>query len=374
MNSTTSQRPAIQEAQPVGLSTGNTIVDSVTQMRFEGNIVDHRWFLCDDLRHKSGLINGAAIHVLADIVFWHTAILDREHATQVVTAARPRFSGKEFWQSYEIWARGLGLTVRQLRDAVAFLHSKKIIKRRSGQIKLASGVKTNNVAIITLNVEKLHEITYGTASPRHTKREAPHVETGDAQRSNGTRPTPQREITNIKHADNTQKPTTTDEVDFLILSLCSLGVSKARATTLAKTYPEEMQNRLKWLDFIPDVKSPAALLSARPGETWTEPASARRQREAENAEAESAAQQRADANKRAQQKEQEKEKEAENKMLDEHFEQLDAADQSDIEQEAQQKVSRLKAAGFQPRGALDAARRNIMRRNLGLPVEDLSDD
>ncbi len=61
-------------------------------------------------------------------------------------------------------------------------------------------------------------------------------------------------------------------------------------------------------------------------------------------------------------------------MLDQQFAALDEDDRADIEQEAQQKVSRLKAAGFQPRGALDAARRNIMRRNLGLPVEDLSDD
>jgi hypothetical protein len=373
-NFSTGSSAATQQGQPVGRSTGNAIVDAVTQLHFEGNIVDHRWFLAPELRHKSGLVNATAIHVLADIVYWHTAIIEKDHVTQVLLEARTRFHGKEFWQVYAVWAKALGYTERQIRDAVAFLHAAKIIKRRSGQIRLASGVKTNNVAIITLNVEKLKEITYGTPSPRRTKREAPHVLTGGAQHQNVRRPTPEREITNRDYTETTLDTSSTTHDDDVFSQLLTVGVNKSRAATLAANHPDEMRRRLSFLPYIQNIKSPGALISARPDEPWSEPPG---YRDAQTAQAQTTArlqQEATNADKTRQKAKEREDKAAENQMLDDKFGALREDEQHEIQHEANDRVARLKASGFNVRGALAAARRNIMRRELGLPMEDLHND
>lgn len=380
-NSNSSSRPGVQDAQPVGLTTGNAIVDAVTQMRFEGNILDHRWFLTPLLKTKAGLPNFPAIYVLGDIVYCHTAMLIRDHNSQILTEARKRFSGAKFWQVYDVWAPALGMTKRQLQDAVTFLHNAGIIKRTVGQITLALGVKTTNVPIIELNVELLHAVTYGTPSPRKHRREAPHVKTEGDARSSATQPPPKSAITNRKQTEASATNQQTEASGFdivdkpsLLSGLISFGVAKKRAEVLASEYPEEMSRRLLFLPFIKDVKSPAALLCARPSEPYTPP-----RRYLEHLKATESEEQAQQAWKADQQRHQDEfkraaEAEAENKMLDEAFKNLPATERAMIEKEAADRFSRLAAAGLARKSALDAAKRNIMRREMGLTTEDLLDD
>lgn len=361
---------------PVGLSTGNTVVDAISQMSFEGNITDHRWFVSPRLKTKSGLINAIAIHVLADIVFWHRSIIERDPTTNVITKVRKRFDGNELWFDYEYWAPSLGLTSRQLRDAVAFLHAAKIITRRAGFVRLRNGAKTNNVPIITINVEILHEITYGTPSPRRTKRETPHVKTGDPSRQNGTPPPPKRATSthnspdsSLKSPQSARRAGSDEGEGNLIDELIDAGVTPRRAKVLATQYADEMRRRLSFLPHVQIKTTPARFLSARPEEQYTEPIALQQKQQAETDEALKAAI--VAANHQRQQKEAQRlaASRALDDQLDAHFKSLDAIDRAEIDTLAEDYLKRRRPDGSTTPQGLAIARREVLKKELQIPTE-----
>ncbi len=365
---------------PVGLTTGNAVVDAVGQMHFEGNIVDHRWFLSPLLRHKNGLVNGTAVWVLADIVFWHRPELIRDRHTNVIIGARKKFDDDEFWQDYKIWAVSLGLTERQVRDAVAFLHAAGIVRRKSEPVTLRSGHRTNNVAIISIKPEVLHEITYGTPSPRRKRRETPHVVAGGPPRQDVRPVAPQREASTENTSQNTQRTTSSslragdDLSDEKLLSdLTAAGVSPHRAKKVLPGHQSELRRRLEFLPHLSNIQNPGALICSDLETPWDEPRAMTKAREAESAELRAVAERRAADQRRQDEAENETRVQNENDQLDRHYKSLSAQERKEIDEQAARRTAPLAALGVASSGALAAARRNIIRKELGLPTEDNDD-
>lgn len=235
-HSTHAGADAVAAGAPVGLSTGNAVVDRIGQMHFEGNIIDHRWLGAIELRFKNGKLNMAAVLVLADVIYWHRPTIIRDERTNQVIEVRKKFSGAEFYKDYQLWADSLGLTKRQVQDAIAFLVDAGLVHREARSITLGSGLMSNNLPLITPIAEAIAEMTYGLKSSTRTvppvvtrpsensqakpkkasrksgrQRETPHVETGDPSRHNVKPLTPQRETSTENTAETSAeiKQTTT---------------------------------------------------------------------------------------------------------------------------------------------------------------------
>jgi hypothetical protein len=361
----------------VGLSTGNAVVDAIGQMHFEGNIVDHRWFLSPLLRHKNGLVNGTAIWVLSDVVFWHRPELLRDRGTNVITGAKKKFDDDEFWQDYKVWSLSLGLTERQVRDAIAFLHNAGIITRRTEPVTLRSGHRTNNVAIITIVPEVLHEITYAQASPRKKQRGTPHVVAGGLSRSNATRPTPQRDSISTKSTTETTHKSTTarrasddDDLQNLIDALIAQKVTPTRAQHLAQNFPAEMWRRLQYLPHVQILTTPAQYLSGKPDEEYSQPPALAKARAAELAELQAAADARAAAIRRAADEQRAREMLDRDDQLDSHYKSLDEIDRADVDERARQHLARVMNETRDTPAALAIARRAVIRKELGIATEE----
>lgn len=156
---------AMAPGQPVGLSTGNTTVDKIGQMHFEGNIVDHRWRLSPKLRRPNGKLNSVALDVLADLIYWHRPTIVRDPQTGAVIEVRKKFETETFYRDYDQWAEHLGYNRRQVQDAVTFLVERGILRRDIGQITFRNGFKTNNLPLLTPIPDAIRSITYGTPFP-----------------------------------------------------------------------------------------------------------------------------------------------------------------------------------------------------------------
>jgi len=372
MNSNERANGGTAQAAPVGLTTGSPTVDKIGQMYFEGNIIDRRWMAAPKLRLPSGRLNLPALIVLADIIYWHRPTMVVDEHTNQITEVRKKFSEKEMYKSYEEWADSLGLTVRQLREAVAFLVKQKIIARRVGTFKLKSGVRSNNVAFITPNPEAISSLTYGTAETPES--ETPTATMADPSRSNGRRHALQRDISVQRaHRDSTTKTTSRarakklddDEVETssLVARLVAAGASPARAKRAASANPEEMEHRLKYLEhFTPE--NPGAWLTANPETAYTPPPAFRDAEAAhERQRASKAATERATASRRAE-RTSAANAQQEAAQLDAQLAQMPKRERDKIERQAQAERARFAAVGGLVAPPVDVLKRNILREHL----------
>jgi hypothetical protein len=259
---------------PTGLSTGNKGVDQIGTMHFEGNILDHRWLLAPELRLKSGLINLPALVILADLVYWHRPSIIRDEESNAIVAVKKKFQHEHLWKDYATWGASLGLTKRQVQDAVAFLVKVGLIKRTTGRLTLTGGVRSNTLAFLAIVPEKLAEITYRHTLPSASQREAPHVTTGGESRQSGRRRTPQRETKQRTQQENfadekqQQENVQTEADALLVKALENHGVTKSVAIGLAKKYDVRCREQLAILPTRTKTKDSAATLVAAIKQNW----------------------------------------------------------------------------------------------------------
>jgi hypothetical protein len=379
--------PALPDA-PANLSSGNAIVDRIGQMHFEGNIIDHRWTQHPLLKLPNGKLNGPALLVLADLVYWFRPSLIRDPVTNQIIEVRKKFREADFWKDYASWADSLGLTKRQVQDAIAFLKKHGLIRFRTGTVQLHHGAFTNNVPIIELVPELLSFITYGIATAPTRRRDTPHVITGHPTRSNARPHTPQRDTVRDQHKrskrDQQQGAVVVEAANAVndlpaeVLITQDLwietGVAAPVANKLIEADPAEARRQIDYLPFRKAIKDPAATLVTATKENWPPPAQwhadQKRQQSAQaDAEGRRSAAQQAAAQK-AQRENAAQKAQNENDQLDAYYKSLAAPDRADIDDQAQRRVQPLALAGLKPGPALAAARRNIIRKELGIIIED----
>jgi hypothetical protein len=186
--------------------------------------------------------------------------------------------------------------------------------------------------------------------------------------------------TNKDSASKNTKKTTTSQASLdvvdqeLTLRLIEAGVAPYRAKQLTADHAPEMLRRLQFLPHIPNVQNAGGLLAARPSDPWSEPTSlkkagaAKRQATKRQADEAAAAKKKLDAENARIAEEQQ------NDQLDAWIKNLPADEFEELEKEATDKLKRLAHAGVVGAGALAAARRNVARKWLNLPTEDLNDD
>ncbi len=179
--------------------TGHAVVDAIGQMHFEGNILPHSWFQCEELRYDSGKPNVVAILLLADVIYWYRPNVRMSEATGQVESVTKRFRDTMLHKDYALWAVKFGFTKRQVQDAVKFLRDKGIVRTELRDLVTATGARIYNATFIEPIPAMIHRITFeidfaatssitlqlANVTPPPLERDTSPVETGHPLRLNG---------------------------------------------------------------------------------------------------------------------------------------------------------------------------------------------
>lgn len=134
--------------------------DALNEMTITGNIVPSIWFQTitkSDLKHPKP--NLLAINILSDIVYWYRPTEVRDETTGALLGYRKKFRADLMQRSYRELSAIYGHSIAAIKDAVVFLENLGVIERVFRTI-FAGGSCLNNVMYLSLNVDRLKQLTY----------------------------------------------------------------------------------------------------------------------------------------------------------------------------------------------------------------------
>lgn len=139
-------------------STGNAIVDEVSEMNFSGNVVPLTWF--KTMLGESGKPMLLAIDLLADIVYWYRPKEIRDEGTGDLIGFQKRFKADLLQRSYRQIEQRFGVTKKQARTALDYLCKIGVIRKHLRNELTSDGTPIHNNMYLELVPEKLKELTY----------------------------------------------------------------------------------------------------------------------------------------------------------------------------------------------------------------------
>lgn len=139
-------------------TTGNCTVDAVGKINFAGNVIPATWY--QTIANESGKPNMLACIILSEIVYWYRPAEVRDDKTGEFIGYKKKFHSDLLQRSYESFSELYNVSKRQVKDAIVFLENIGVVKRVFRTIEGAYGRMFNNVMFISLNAQKLKELTY----------------------------------------------------------------------------------------------------------------------------------------------------------------------------------------------------------------------
>ena len=139
-------------------STGNAIVDEVSEMNFSGNVVPLTWF--KTMLGESGKPMLLAIDLLADIVYWYRPKEIRDEGSGDLIGFQKRFKADLLQRSYRQIEQRFGVTKKQARTALDYLCKIGVIRKHLRNELTSDGTPLHNNMYLELVPEKLKELTY----------------------------------------------------------------------------------------------------------------------------------------------------------------------------------------------------------------------
>lgn len=149
-------------------TTGNFFVDEISKMNLIGNIIPHTWY--SRIKTPSGKTDLNAIVILAEIIYWYRATEALDGTTATVTGYKKKFDADLLQKSYDDFSKKLGLTKRQVKDAIKRLEDNGLIIRHFREVKFGDSY-LNNVLYIEPVIENIKTITFGEISQGNKKKE-----------------------------------------------------------------------------------------------------------------------------------------------------------------------------------------------------------
>lgn len=171
-------------------TTGNTTVDTVGKMHFEGNTIPHLWY--ENIRFDNDKPDLNAIIILAEIVYWYRPTYVRDELTGQILDVKKRFNADLLQRSYESFSNQFGITKRQARDAIVRLENMGLIKRHFRTIN-PHGTPLSNVLFIELSVGHLGGVTFKRQRVSHPNVTGSDVSLSEVSHPNVTPMTSQRQ-------------------------------------------------------------------------------------------------------------------------------------------------------------------------------------
>ncbi len=142
----------------IAFSTGNAIVDEVSEMNLTGNIVPSIWF--KTMRNECGKPMLLAIEILSDIVYWYRAKEIRDEGTGTLVGYKKKFKKDLLQRSYRQIEEQYGVTKKQARLAIEYLCDIGVIRKHLRNETTKDGIKLYNSMYLELVPGKLKEITF----------------------------------------------------------------------------------------------------------------------------------------------------------------------------------------------------------------------
>lgn len=157
-------------------STGNAIVDEVSEMNFTGNIVPLTWF--KTMTGETGKPMLLAINILSDVVYWYRAKEIRDEESGDLVKFEKRFKEDLLQRSYRQIEQRFGVTKKQARAALDYLCSIGVIRKHLRDEMTADGMPLHNNMYLELIPEKLKELTYPQTADDVPFRSPPYANEG----------------------------------------------------------------------------------------------------------------------------------------------------------------------------------------------------
>lgn len=146
------------------MNTGNPLVDAMSAINFEGNVIPHSWY--QKLKLPNGKLDAIVLLILAEVIYWYRAKIEDVDETGRVKVAKKKFEA-DLWQiSHAALADKLGLSKRQVENALERaekIHGvlKNIVRRKVETVDKKTGKKKmlGNVLYLEPVIEKIKEIS-----------------------------------------------------------------------------------------------------------------------------------------------------------------------------------------------------------------------
>lgn len=142
------------------MSTGNKIVDAMSNVNISGNVISPMWYRT--VVKEDGKPHFLAIAILSDVVYWYRPRIVRDESTGNVIRATKRFADDLLQRGSKALAEQFGVSKRQITEALRMLEQIGVITRHYRIIERTYGdetVKIANVQYIELHVSKLIELS-----------------------------------------------------------------------------------------------------------------------------------------------------------------------------------------------------------------------
>lgn len=187
--------------------TNNPMVNAIGQLNIEGNIIPNAWYKF--FTFENGKPDLIAIHILSEIVYWYRPTTKRCEETGEVLGVYKKFKADLLQRSYESFAEWLGVSKRQVKEAMDRLCEKGVIFREFRSVNTPT-TTLYNILFIGIDAEVLAKsMVHSNVIPPTSESTTPYVQTYDPLRSNVPPPTSERktntEITTKITTETTQE-------------------------------------------------------------------------------------------------------------------------------------------------------------------------
>lgn len=139
------------------MQTGNSTVDKIGQMHFEGNVIPHMWY--QEFKFENGKPDLVSILLLADFVYWYRPTYIRNEQTGMLEKVKTKFAADLLQKSYKELENQFGFSDKQIRESLKRLEAKRLVQRVFRTIETEK-TRLNNVMFIAINPERIFEITF----------------------------------------------------------------------------------------------------------------------------------------------------------------------------------------------------------------------
>lgn len=143
------------------IETGNSVVDAISTMRWEGDITPRSWYRHIKYTTAKGevKVDRLAIDILSDFVYWHRAKPLRDELTGEECGWAKKFSGDKLHRATEALAETLGASVKCVRSSIKTLEKLGLVETERRPVRTQFGVQPN-IMFVSLVPEAIAAITY----------------------------------------------------------------------------------------------------------------------------------------------------------------------------------------------------------------------
>lgn len=131
-------------------------LEGMNQLNIQGNIIPHAWFLKITFE-KSKKPDLLSMIILADILYWYRPIEVRDEKTGSLIGLKKKFKRDMLQRSIQSFAKQLGVSRRQVSDALRRLSEKKLIIKELREISTPMG-KLGNVLFLAPKIENIAKL------------------------------------------------------------------------------------------------------------------------------------------------------------------------------------------------------------------------